>query len=72
MIIRGSPIHRDGHGECGLFLIRTFLHGLALLAPSPSSFFHPHVSRYLTGIAPITSIAHASPCLTVLSCPEGT
>ena len=37
MIIRGTPIHCDGHGECGLFFIPTFLHSPATLAAS--SFF---------------------------------
>ena len=44
MIIRGEPIHCDGHGECGLFLIPTFLYSPAVLAASPS-FFCPDLSR---------------------------
>ena len=34
MILRGAPIHRDGHGECGL-LSPAFHHGLTPFIASP-------------------------------------
>jgi len=34
MILRGAPIHRDGHGECGL-LSPPFHHGLIPFIASP-------------------------------------
>ena len=45
MILRGAPIHRDGHGKCGL-LSPAFHHGLTpfIAAPLAQQSRHPHVA----------------------------
>jgi len=54
MVIRGAAIHRDGHGKCGLFPTRGFLHSPAGLTPFPSSYFR----RQPPLLSPLSRMRH--------------